>query len=150
MRSRSPVPVHKSEIRRTRRNILHLCSAPSCGCRNPCCRNAQTISWSPLRWSGKSGMSSMRCKSASLVAIQVCFNQESVISSCKISGASNSWPVQPSSSHIDSPDARSRKPIRSLAWFEYLSSVCMCARVCSVNRLGILMPQNFSGPCAST
>jgi len=94
-------------------------------------------------------MSIIRWISASLVVIQGDFIHESVITSCRISGALNSWPVSLISSHMVSPEAWSRKPIRSWGWLENLSSIWMCANVCSVKRLGVFMLQNLSGPWAS-
>jgi len=145
-----PLPVQRSESQRACRNILHQWREPSCGWQKPCYRNDLTSSWSPFYWSMKLGILTMRCMLASHVASQVCFIQESVTTSCRISGALKSSPVRPNSSLMVLPDAWSRKPVRSWGWLENLSSMWMCANVCSVKRLGILVLQNLSGPGTST
>jgi len=82
------------------------------------------------------------------LANQVCFNHDSITTSCKMVGASNNCPCTPSSSRISSPVARNKKPVRSCGWLENFKSICMCASVCLVNRFGMLMPQECRGPCA--
>ncbi len=88
--------------------------------------------------------------STSRTVIQVDFIHKSVITSCRISGVLNSWPVSPISSLMFFPEAWSRKPIRSWGWFDNLSSIWMCTNVCSVKIFGMFMSQNLSGPWAST
>jgi len=96
----------------------------------------------------KSGISANMWISARWVVIHVCFIKESVTSSCRINGASKSWPLRPSSNCIVSPVAHNRKLVRSCGWLENFRRVCICNSICLVNKLGMFTLQNFRGPWA--
>jgi len=145
----SPNPLKTSDKHRTCRNMWHLWIAPSCSWQRPCCRKTCISLVSPWQLSRKLGISIIRCTFALHVTIHVCFIHVSVTRSWSSRGASNSWPVRPSSSCMISPVAHNRKPVSSCGWFENLRRVWMWANVCSVYRLGILTPQNSFGPCAN-
>ncbi len=96
-------------------------------------------------WEGSWGISICKWISTWHVASHVCFIHESIMTSCRIIGASNNCPHRPNSSLILSPLVRSRKPVRSWGWLENFRSMCICVSVCSAKRLGILIPQNLRG-----
>jgi len=136
-----------SNNQRTCRYVWHQCSESSCGWQDPYCKNVQTSSLSPCLLSGKSGMSTCKWISNWHVASHVCFIHKSVMQSCSTVGASNNCPHN--SSHIISPIAHSKKPVKSCGWLENFRRVWMCMSVYSIKRLGMLMPQNLSSPCAN-